>query len=306
MENKVINKSILFIVLLLIVKATSYGQNNNCDSHTMSDKKVLWTYNTDPNKKLYYTISFCKHNGIHPSTIDITKSDEYDTSEINGVLKTDIGYFDLKDIDSTVASYNYQNDKVNIAKDKNENQSISMLWESWFGLMRFEIYAKQLPELTFEGTCTSTNTDIKVKAETTKKPEIEKEWSTYMTLWKCNTNPKLVLTYRVKIAKDGINSTIEITGPKVLDSQEIHGKLYVKASHTDGDFSSPAVEIIDVMYGNFSRQFTFDFNNINQISFDGSCFNFGKLYRTKIKIENDSINKPYKIKTKPNAMGRRG
>lgn len=87
-------KRILVVTSLVVVHLLSYGQNNKCDSLLLGNKKVLWIYNTDPQKKLYYKLSFCTHNGLHHSTIDITKSDENDTAEIRGVLKTDIGSFD--------------------------------------------------------------------------------------------------------------------------------------------------------------------------------------------------------------------
>lgn len=169
------------------------------------------------------------------------------------------------------------------------------MWEKWFGRMSFNLVAKEIPEISFEGKCVN-------------ESDSENGWSTYSTLWECKTNPKIKLIYRVKIAKDGINSKIEITGPKLLGSVEINGKLFVKVSQTNGDISSPEIKTvnIDIRKGAFTSEYTLDFNNINQISFEGSCFDFGKVYRTKIKIDNDSIHKPFKVKTKTAVIGDRG
>jgi hypothetical protein len=38
-------------------------------------------------------------------------------------------------------------------KNKDEKQSILILWERWFGAMHFNIYTKELPILTFQGSC---------------------------------------------------------------------------------------------------------------------------------------------------------
>lgn len=288
-------RSILYVIFLLFSQFAGFGQYNNCNSYILSDKKVLWTYNNDSDKKLYYTISLCKHNGAHPSKIEITKSDDNDTSEIRGVLKTDIGYFDIKGIDSTVASYNYQNGSAIIANEKNEKQSISMVWEKWFGLMNFNIYAKSFPEITFEGKC--------VDDEDSKKG-----WSKEMVLWKCKSDNKINLMYRVKIGEGGLNSTIEITSPVKMDSVEIFGTLKVKEIHRDGGVSATTTKIekMEIKHALYSKQYTFDFNNINQISFEGDCLDLKKLFKSKIIIIKDTINQPIKIKTKIAVIGDRG
>lgn len=144
---------ILVLASLIIVQLLSFGQNNRCDSLISCKKQVLWTYDTDSQKKLYYELSYCKHNGLHKSTIEITKSDENDTTEIRGMLKTDIGSFDINGIDSTVASYNYQNGQTIITRETNEKQSISIVWEKWFGMMRFDLVANKMPKISFDGKC---------------------------------------------------------------------------------------------------------------------------------------------------------
>ncbi|MBP7809168.1 MAG: hypothetical protein KA163_07745 [Bacteroidia bacterium] len=146
-------EKLLIITLLLSSYINSFSQNGNCNSRTNITNEVLWSYDTDNSKKLNYSISFCKHNGLHLSVISITKSDQNDTSEIKGVLKIDNGYFDLGGIDSSVVSYNYQNDKVTVAKVKDEKQSVNMHWEKWYGLMSFKIYSKTMPEIMFIGSC---------------------------------------------------------------------------------------------------------------------------------------------------------
>jgi hypothetical protein len=139
---------IIIIFNILLIYQLAFSQNNSCNSYTITEKKILWSYDTDINKKLLYTISFCKHNGLHPSKIEITKSDENDTSEIKGILKTDIGFFESV---NAVTSYNYQKDNVTITSEMDEKQTTSLNWEKWFSLYRLDVIAKQLPEITFTG-----------------------------------------------------------------------------------------------------------------------------------------------------------
>ncbi len=145
-------------VLLICLSFKSFSQNKNCDSVT-SEKKVLWTYDTDNNKKLYYTILYYKHNGngICPIKITITKSDESDTTEIRGILKTDVGYFDIKEKDSSVTTFNSKVSGQTAVWGKNEKQSIPFVWESWFGMYTTNIISKQLPEISFIGNCVDPN-----------------------------------------------------------------------------------------------------------------------------------------------------
>ena len=150
MRNKI--KWTLFLLLLLIQQLL-FSQKNSCNSYTVTGKKVLWSYDTDINKKLFYKINFCTHNGLHQSIIEVTKSDENDTSEIKGELSIDIGYFDQKE---EISSINYQKDKVEFTTDVKEKTSRSLVWEKWFAFMRVGIYAKTIPELLFVGSCVTT------------------------------------------------------------------------------------------------------------------------------------------------------
>jgi hypothetical protein len=134
-------------------------------------------------------------------------------------------------------------------------------------------------------------------------------WSDYMVMWQCKSDTSLKLMYRVNIGEDGRNSFVEMIGPDKMDSVEIFGTLKIQVNHTDGSFTASETknEKIDIKEGYFSKQYVSDFNNINQISFEGDCLNLKKLFGTKLKIEKDSINQPYRIKRKqPVISGVRG
>lgn len=277
MENKIV---FLFIYIIIAFKLTA--QNTSCNDYKVYEETKLYTYNCDPNKSLVYKFLMCKHSGKHKSVIEILKSDEYDTTEIKGKLKIDIGYFeDSRKSKEDISSFNYQNGDVTYTtyKDEISDKTINFMWEKWYAIMKFNCYVTTEPKLTFEGKCN-------------EMIQGNMNWSNWISLWE-NKQDSISVMYRTKSYMDEKSNKhktdIEIQGPK----NYINGEVFIR-----GNISKGNQEDINVIYFILNETGKSVIKTIEDKNFDSH-----KIILTQKKYNK---NKTPKVKTKSVVSGVRG
>lgn len=270
-----------FLILFLLgFFLNSNSQIVNCDKFKISAPQQLYNYDCDSKKKLFYTLSLCQHFGKHSSIIEITKSDENDTTEIKGYLKIDIGYFEQNEKDKEeITSLNYQKDEVKYTTEKEKNKSTSLVWEKWYALMRFNCYVTSDPKITFDGSCKLIEND-------------KIDWSNWTTLWE-NKTDSINVKYRTKSYFDKntnqYKTDIEIQGPVNF----IQGEVFIRGKISNGkpdDLNTPYFILNENGKSVIKTIQAKDFNS----------------YKVMLTQKNYKKSKSPKIKTKTVVIGNRG
>lgn len=264
MENKII---FLFLISFFI---KTNAQNTNCDKRKRSEAQTLYIYNCDHTKSLIYTLDICQHYSKHPSIIEIKKSQAWDTTELKGYLKTDIGYFEKSKDELT--SVNFQKDTVTYTTENEEKKITSLYWEKWYGSMRFNFYANSEPKITFDGTCKPIENE-------------KKQWGNWQILWE-NKNDSVQLLYRILYFFDEGSKTektkIQIKGPENYISGEFSflGKITLSFGSKNKviGYSVTQTNIL-------SNEIVIDIPKIEKIEniFTGKFYRKHKLKKIKMK-----------------------
>ena len=119
----------------------------------------LWTYPVDPDKKVVYSIVQDHLKDSPPYLMILVDKELWDTTLVEGILTTDIGYFELSKIgyeepsnNSDISEITYHQDgTTTITRDPLKSQSINIKWKKGYGLPYIKLFTNKFPTLSFVG-----------------------------------------------------------------------------------------------------------------------------------------------------------
>jgi hypothetical protein len=199
-------KKTVFIFLFTVLKCTLFSQTVN----QWTEEMILWQCQSDPKLKLMYRVNL--GDGGYNSLVELIVPSNIGTSVISGVLKVE----ENRNIDS----YNSSTTKT---------ESIKISQGSFDKQYIFNI--SSINQISFEGTCTESDSKIKVNSNSTEKYDFEGEWSKWTTLWE-DKKDTIAVIYRIKKYLDEVTKKpkidVEIQGPKNYSCGEVFIRGYIK------------------------------------------------------------------------------
>lgn len=197
------------ILILILISIKILAQD--CPNYIIKDKIKLYTYDCNPSNELFYVLKLCKHDGAHKSIIEVTKSNEYDTTEITGKLKIDVGHFENTTSKSEITSLSYQDTGFSYKTQNLVDKQTDFYWKKWYGSLSFKMFVPYEPKIELTAKCVNAYSENAI-------------WGEWKILWE-NKLDTIKVEYRTKSyfdkVKNKYKTDVELQGPKNYKNGEV-------------------------------------------------------------------------------------